>query len=165
MNTPGDIKNVLAQTLLVMQQSKRGWKRLGFTANIIAPLVSAGTLKYNGSSTKDLADRYQRKIKKMFTEMKETQVQNPDDETKHLLNMTWKLKGMTAEISELVIQILITEEELQKRRIPDCSFAENTQEAGDFGDMDDLPDPERKKAKMTNGYMNRAEATKIFEGR
>ena len=59
-----EIKNIVDQTIASMETSKKTWKRLSFSQNVIEPLLKAGIIRFNGSSTKYLADRYQKKIKK-----------------------------------------------------------------------------------------------------
>ena len=56
-----------------MERSKKTWKRLNFTQNVIEPLLNARMIRFNGSTDKSkkyLADRYQQKIKRMREEIR-----------------------------------------------------------------------------------------------
>ena len=164
MNTPTDMKNVLAQTLTMLHQEKKGWKRLGFCRNVIQPLVSSGKLRFNGSSLKDLADRYQRKVRNMMEELK-TQEEDQTDASKQMLNVSWKFGESTQEITEMVNEILDEEERFQQSRNNTVRGVENTDigDVGDFGDTEGLPELERRLPQNTQGYMARLAATKSFE--
>ena len=65
-----EFKNIVARTIVSMETSKKTLKRLSFPKYVIEPLIRARIIEFNGSiSIKTLAERYQRKIKKMREEI------------------------------------------------------------------------------------------------
>ena len=93
-----------------METSKRNFKKLNFTKNVIEPLVRAKTIKFNGSNDKSimyLADRYQRKMKRMREEIRFCQQFFPGDNDKHLVSESWGFGDLRVEISKGLQQIEI----------------------------------------------------------
>ena len=88
-----------------MRTSKKNIKRLGFSKNVIEPLLKADKLKFKGSSQKDLADRWQRKVQLLRKEIKHNQEKFPEEENKHLVSETWGFGDLRLEISQGIREI------------------------------------------------------------
>ena len=58
VKNPSDFRNIIIQIIDTMRKSKRTFKMMGFTKNVIEPLVMANILNFNGSRIRDLADRW-----------------------------------------------------------------------------------------------------------
>ena len=100
VKNPSDFRNIIIQIIDTMRKSKRTFKMMGFTKNVIEPLVKANILKFNGSRTRDLADRWLRKIKMLRMEIKHSQEKFPGEQEKHLVSETWGFGDLRAEISQ-----------------------------------------------------------------
>ena len=100
VKNPSDFRNIILQIINTMRKSKRTFKMMGFTKNVIEPLVMANILKFNGSRTSDLADRWLRKIKMLRMEIKYCQEKFPGEEDKHLVSEKWGFGDLRDEISQ-----------------------------------------------------------------
>ena len=96
-----EFKNIVAQTIVSMETSKKTLKRLSFPKYVIEPLIRARIIEFNGSiSIKTLAERYQRKIKKMREEIRDSQEMFPRENEKHLVSESWGFGDLRVEISQ-----------------------------------------------------------------
>ena len=100
VKNPSDFRNIIIQIIDTMRKSKRTFKMMGFTKNVIEPLVMANILNFNGSRIRDLADRWLRKIKMLRMEIKHCQEKFPGEEYKHLVSETWGFGDLRVEISQ-----------------------------------------------------------------
>ena len=120
-----EIKNIVAQTIASMEKSKKTWKRLRFTQNVLEPLLKARKIRIKGSTDKSkkyLADRYQRKIKRMREEIRDSQEIFPGEKDKHLVSESWGFKDLRVEISQGLLQIEI----LDKRNKKETNYGYRT---------------------------------------
>ena len=96
-----EFKNIVARTIVSMETSKKTLKRLSFPKYVIEPLIRARIIEFNGSiSIKTLAERYQRKIKKMREEIRDSQEMFPRENEKHLVSESWGFGDLRVEISQ-----------------------------------------------------------------
>ena len=120
-----EIKNIVAWTIASKEKSKKTWKRLNFTQNVIEPLLNARMIRCNGSTDKSkmyLADRYQRKIKMMREEIRYSQEMFPGEKDKHLVSESWGFGDLRVEISQGLLQIEI----LDKRNKKETNYGYRT---------------------------------------
>ena len=96
-----EFRNIVARTIVSMETSKKTLKRLSFPKYVIEPLIRARIIEFNGSiSIKTLAERYQRKIKKMREEIRDSQEMFPRENEKHLVSESWGFGDLRVEISQ-----------------------------------------------------------------
>ena len=102
---PLDLRNIIIQTIGSMEKGKKNLKRLGFSKNVIEPLLKAEILKFKASSQIDLARSWRRKIQMLREEIKHNQEKFPGEEVKHIVSETWGLGDLRVEISQGIQKI------------------------------------------------------------